>query len=225
MSAESPGKYSQLQDTFGGLSTRERLLILITGVVAIGLLGTLWFIEPAYLKIDNGNKEVRRLTAQAKALDIQISAIKADLEQDPNKTLNDRIALNRRDIRKLDEQLEEQTNELVPPSRMASLLEKVLAKSDKLTLREMRSIPPIQMLQLEEEDTAQTNLYQHGVMLTMQGSYFDIQQYLESIESLQWQFYWKKFSYRVTDYPLAEVDIELYTLSTSPAFIGVWDDD
>ena len=58
----------------------------------------------------------------------------------------------------------------------------------------------------------------------MEGRYFDIQAYLESIETLPWQFYWKKFSYRVIDYPMAEVEIELYTLSTSPAFMGVLDD-
>ena len=65
------------------------------------------------------------------------------------------------------------------------------------------------------------NLYRHGLMLSVQGSYFDIQNYLAKIEGLKWQFYWKRFNYVVADYPNALVEVELYTLSTSKAFIGV----
>ena len=65
------------------------------------------------------------------------------------------------------------------------------------------------------------NLYRHGVLLSLKGSYFDIQRYLTRIENLRWQFYWKRFNYVVTGYPDASVEVELYTLSTSKAFIGV----
>lgn len=224
MSADTVGWFQQLQNRFIDLSKRERVLILLTGLVIILLVGFLWFIEPALNKTNNAKKEARRLNAQVVGLEQQIAAIEAQLEQDPDKSVKDRIALNRRDLERLDLQLQAHTSELVPPGKMPALLETVLGKSDKLTLREMRSIAPTQLLKIEDEDTAQTNLYQHGVQLVLEGRYFDIQEYLESIETLPWQFYWKRFSYRVTEYPLAQVEIELYTLSTSPAFIGVWKD-
>lgn len=224
MSADTVGWFRQLQNRFIDLSKRERVLILLTGLVIILLVGFLWFIEPALNKTNNAKKEARRLNAQVVGLEQQIAAIETQLEQDPDKSVKDRIALNRRDLERLDLQLQAHTSELVPPGKMPALLETVLGKSDKLTLREMRSIAPTQLLKIEDEDTAQTNLYQHGVQLVLEGRYFDIQEYLESIETLPWQFYWKRFSYRVTEYPLAQVEIELYTLSTSPAFIGVWKD-
>ena len=66
-----------------------------------------------------------------------------------------------------------------------------------------------------------SNLYRHGVAITIEGRYFDIQQFLQNVEQLGWRFYWKKFHYTVSDYPTASVELELYTLSTSKAFLGV----
>jgi MSHA biogenesis protein MshJ len=87
---------------------------------------------------------------------------------------------------------------------------------------ELRSIPPTPMLSTEAKGSdAELNLFRHGIMLTLEGEYFDIQRYLQKIESLQWQFYWKKFDYTVSEYPMAKVQLELYTLSTNKAFIGV----
>lgn len=224
MSSDFSHKVVQLHRQFIHLSQRERLLITIAGLVAILLIGYLWFIEPVYLQTDNAKKEVNRLSAQAASIERQIAVIQEELKQDPDQSLKDRIALNERDIATLDGQLNNYTEDLVPANKMAALLERVLSKTSKLKLLEMRSIPPVQMLEVEDSDAVQTNLYQHGVQLVLEGQYFNIQQYLETVEEMPWHFYWKKFSYRVTEYPLAEVEIELYTLSTSPAFIGVWND-
>ncbi len=92
-----------------------------------------------------------------------------------------------------------------------------------LKLNELRSIPPVPLLlqQTEKSDEPKAGLYRHGVTLIFEGKYFDIQQYLENLESLPWQFYWKKFDYIVGDYPTASVELEIYTLSTNKAFIGV----
>lgn len=224
MSSDFSNRVAQVHRQFIHLSRRERILISVAGLVAILLIGYLWFIEPIYLQTDNARKESRRLSMQVTSIEQQIAVLQKDLEQDPDKSLKDRIALNQRDLEKLDSQLLQQTQDLVPANKMAGMLETMLSKSSKLRLLEMRSIPPVQMLDIEDSDSVQTNLYQHGVQLVLEGQYFDIQQYLESVEAMPWHFYWKKYSYRVTEYPLAEVEIELYTLSTSPAFIGVWND-
>ena len=44
---------------------------------------------------------------------------------------------------------------------------------------------------------------------------------LAELEGLDWRFYWKSFNYNVNEYPLATVELEIYTLSTNRAFIGV----
>ena len=85
----------------------------------------------------------------------------------------------------------------------------------------MKSIPPIRMMDINADSGEQVNLFQHGLLLVVEGDFFSIQNYLEEIESLEWRFYWKRFDYLVQEFPTAKVEIELYTLSTSKAFIGV----
>ena len=70
-------------------------------------------------------------------------------------------------------------------------------------------------------ESKQAGLYQHGVKLALQGGYFPIMQFLEKIEQSGWQFYWQGFEYQVSEYPTATLELEVYTLSTSEAFIGV----
>jgi MSHA biogenesis protein MshJ len=103
------------------------------------------------------------------------------------------------------------------------MLENVLVGSKGLKLIELQSITPISISlgQSQEGEEPIAGLYRHGVTLVFEGSYFDIQRYLEKLESLPWQFYWKKFDYLVGEYPTASVELEIYTLSTNKAFIGV----
>jgi MSHA biogenesis protein MshJ len=126
-------------------------------------------------------------------------------------------------IQNITNQLKAQTNNLVPANEMAGMLENVLANTEGLKLIELESLTPIPISlgQPEEGEESIAGLYRHGVTLVFEGSYFDIQRYLEKLESLPWQFYWVRFDYQVGEYPTASVKLEIYTLSTNKAFIGV----
>ncbi len=63
-------------------------------------------------------------------------------------------------------------------------------------------------------------VYKHTVVLALEGSYFNVITYLKSLENLPWKIYWHELDYSVTDYPKAEVLLEVYTLSTEEGFIG-----
>jgi len=70
-----------------------------------------------------------------------------------------------------------------------------------------------------EASGAEVLLYRHGLRITMTGSFFDIQAYLDSIEQLPKKFYWQVFDYQMQTYPTAEVVMEIYTLSINKEFI------
>jgi MSHA biogenesis protein MshJ len=153
----------------------------------------------------------------------QVTQLSDKLKTDPNDAVNARIDLLKREIYNITKQLEAHTKNLVPANKMAGMLESVLTGSKGLTLIELQSIAPVPILleQAEEGEEPKAGLYRHGVTLVFEGKYFDIQQYLETLEALPWKFYWKKFDYIVGDYPTAGVELEIYTLSTNQAFIGV----
>ena len=64
-------------------------------------------------------------------------------------------------------------------------------------------------------------LYRHGIKLKFEGSYFQLRDYLQQMESLSWRFFWQDFDYRLVEYPSSELEVEIYSLSTKRAFLGV----
>lgn len=226
MSTTPANRYQQLQIKFVELTERERILTLVAALSLIILGGFVLFIEPELNEWNKRKAEVQRQTTEVNRLDAQIEGLKVALQQDPNASIKARLEQLKLLISESDSLLAQQTEDLVPAHQMPTLLENVFAQFNSLKLLEMRSIAPTAMLVLNEDDSQSgVNLYQHGVQLTLKGTYFDIQQYLRRVEGLPYQFYWKKFSYQVGEYPDAQVQVEIYTLSTSRAFIGVMNNE
>jgi MSHA biogenesis protein MshJ len=211
----------QVHERFIQLSTRERALILCSGILLVLFVGYLGFVEPLLINISKVQQTEKRQSLESLNLSAQISALEEQAKQDPNELINQKLQRFVEIDQGLEQKLAQLTHDLVPATLMPQLLEKILVKSNKLKLIELRSIAPQQMIGADKGETMQSKLYQHGVVLKLEGRYFDIQRYIAEIETLPWHFYWKKFDYTVTQYPLAQVELELYTLSTNHAFIGV----
>jgi len=64
-------------------------------------------------------------------------------------------------------------------------------------------------------------IYKHGIELTLQGSYLDVLRYLAAIENIGVRFFWERVEYQVEQYPLGEVSIEVFTLSTQEQLLDV----
>ncbi|MFA3791457.1 MSHA biogenesis protein MshJ [Aliiglaciecola sp. SL4] len=222
MSQSLGNQYTDLRRKFSALTTRERALTFIAVLALILLGGYVILVEPVLDEWEREKMEIQRQSTEVNSLDGKTAILQKTLQEDPDAAIKARLKSVQRKISEADEMLNAQTANLVPASRMPILLEQVFEQFDQLKLIEMHSIAPAPLLKLEEEQAlTDVNLYQHGVQITLQGGYFEIQKYLEKVEALPYQFYWKKFEYKVEEYPDASVQIEIYTLSTSRAFIGV----
>ena len=227
MSSDVSKQLEKLDLKFYALSLRERNLVVVAGLAFILLVGFVSFIEPPLINADRASVQILSRENVLREMDQQIAQLENELRADPNIPLRQRLERIERQIAELDTSLDSFTQDLIPADKMPDLLDKVLSRSNQLKLVSMESIAPIQLLSAGDEAQMHNdiNLYQHGVRLILEGRYFDIQAYLEQLESLPWRFYWKVFSYDVVDHPDAKVELELYTLSTSTAFIGVGQDD
>ena len=67
----------------------------------------------------------------------------------------------------------------------------------------------------------QLRLYRHAIKIKLQGQYFQLKDYLTQLESLSWKFFWQEFDYKLKAYPVSELEVEIYSLSTAQEFIGV----
>lgn len=213
--------YESINTKFLSLSTREKALILLAMAGVILFAGYALVIEPELEKNQRVAQRMEQQRSDIVGLEDSIKQLEVELLDDPNKPLEAQREQLQTSLDALDVQLKNQTFDLIPPNEMSRVLDQVLSKVTSLKLVELSSIAPKTVVRTATQGGEQINLYQHGVRIVLEGRFFDVQAYLEDIESLEWQFYWRMFDYNVTEYPLARVEIDLYTLSTSDAFIGV----
>jgi MSHA biogenesis protein MshJ len=150
----------------------------------------------------------------------------------------------------LNNQLASESAGLIPPERMVQVIQDVLSRQrdvklvslhNKAVTSLVRSIDvqptpavatPISEDGTEEmpvEPTAETEPgeqemtgpFVHPVEIVVEGTYLDVLAYLQTLEKLEWRFYWKVLELETQQYPINRVRIELSTLSMDKDWIGV----
>ncbi len=207
-------------EKFAALSMREKVMVLAAGMVVIVLLLVTFFIEPALDELATVNQQLNSEQIRQQSLLQQQAAFSDALQEDPNAELErERVELEAQYAR-LQQTFTRQLGELVLPHQMPALIEQVFSQADGLQLISMRSLPPVNIF-AHRKDMQGVAVYQHGLSLTFSGSYFNVRDFLRSAEQLTSELYWRSMTYNVDSYPDAAVTIEVYTLSTEKAFIGV----
>ena len=241
MTAESPRGLSKAlnawQQKFDAMSLRERMMIAAASVAVTfflvnALLLSAWSRQNAGLKagIAEQRAESDRVSAQLKEMQARISS-------HPDAQARARIQEIEQKIAAIDAGLQSSAKQLVPPERMATLLEDLLKRNRRLQLVKMTTRPAEELLGRDaaaagspgaEQTSAaarsagsQNNIFKHGVELTLRGSYFDMLDYLAQIESLPWQMYWGQLKLDAREYNRPVLTLTLYTLSLDKVWLTI----
>jgi|GEM_PF-255334 len=244
-------KWQKYSNNFLTMSTREQYLIILTGLIAIIFITYSFFLEPILIKNSELHDQTTTLISTNKSIQSSISIYEEALTEDPNKTLNAQVLAYKKQLKQIDEKLLRLTSELINPIQMrfalidmlkvqkgVSLLSfellgaKPLMANDESTnnnnstdslVSNSESTTTINLNEnLDDSSKLSTvNLYQHGIRLKLSGKYFQLRDYLVQIEAMSWKFFWKDFQYKIKEYPLGELEIEIYSLSINEEFIGV----
>jgi MSHA biogenesis protein MshJ len=226
-------QWRKLAERFAALKPRERALVLL-GVVIGGAL-----IYDAVV--------FQSLQARKTALERQIAEARNKLKvaealMQTKEPVGDSHAVKRsyRDAlrARLDEIRQSMTSlqeGMVPPERMARLLEDMLSRTRGLQLISLRALPPrpyeprgtasaprsaARAVKPAPEESGRA-IFQHGFELTLQGSYRDLHDYLARLERLPWQMFWNRISVQTEQYPRLRVTITVQTLSLTKAWLIV----
>jgi MSHA biogenesis protein MshJ len=201
-------RWSQLAARVDALSQRERALVFAAALAVLGCLGQFAVIKP---KI-------------------------ADAQVDPDLLLRERLSAVRADSGRMDQGLRAMQSGLVPPERIAPLLESILRANGRLKLVSMQTLPVSALGDIgKDKDVAKADaakpddskpgannpdlLYRHGVELTVRGSYLDMVDYMGALEALPAQLFWGKAQLQVEQYPTVRLTLTLYTLSMDPKWM------
>ncbi len=209
-----------------GMSLRERALIFAAIAFALVSLINSFFLDPLLAQQKRLSSQVVQQQEKMKETQAQLGTLLQAKQADEHAPQRERIRQLREQLAQGDAYLKQTQGRLVPPERMADLLEQVLSKNARLQLVALNTLP----VSLFIEPTAdaatraaaqEKQIYKHGVQMTVRGSYADLLQYLTALEKLPTQMFWGMAKMNVVQYPNAELTLTLYTLSLDKTWLQV----
>ncbi len=226
-------------EKFTNISNREQYLIIASGLVAIIFILYSLFLDTPLQRIKQLNKNIMQTQQSNKNNVNSINVLEQALREDPNVALKRELSQYQAKLGEIDQQLLQLTSDLIDPIQMRYALIKLLKlqKGVKLLSFEVLPAQPVTKNSAEtsesesdrklsgaknvKAETSQLRLYRHGIKIKLQGQYFQLRKYLSQLEGLSWKFFWQEFDYQLKAYPVSELEVEIYSLSTAQEFIGV----
>jgi hypothetical protein len=206
--------YAEIEKSFNKLTLRERGIMFAALVICTFLITYFWIVDPATIDQRKIEANLNKSYQQEKVLDDEIEAVTQRLRLDPLKEINDKITFSESTLAQLNQQLENKLVKFIHAQQMPIALTKVLSKTPGVKISSLKSLPvKVFNAANEPKEAANALFYQHTLEITLQGNYNAIYQYLLNVETIKEKFYWHSMDYRVGKYPLAEVTIQIYTLS------------
>ena len=124
-----------------GFSLRERALIFAAAAFLVVSLIDSLFLDPLLEKQKKISAQVVQQQEKMKEVQAQIAALLQAKQADANSPQRERIRCLRQQIADGDAYLKERRDKLVPPEKMAQLLEQVLNKNGRLQLVALNTLP------------------------------------------------------------------------------------
>lgn len=210
----------RLSVRFDRLSLRERLLVGLGATALAGFLAYAAFLAPAELARTTHASELARKTGELAELAVQAQSLR-NQAADPDAAARARIDELRRQAGELDRHLGAIEHELVPPGRVADLLQRLLTPGQGLRVVGLRSLPAAELSEAKAGVQGTGGVYKHGVEITLQGSYAGLLDYLHRLEQVPERIYWERVSLRADAYPQSTMTVTVYTLSLDRAWLTV----
>jgi MSHA biogenesis protein MshJ len=234
-------QWQQALEKFEALSKRERWLVFLAGLVAIGTLLNMLLISPVTTKQKTLASEIAQSQTQMATLGEQLNLLKQNPQLDADTQNGQKIAQLTKDIQQQRRALTGMQHDLISPESMPEMLGGLLQKNTGIRLLAMKTLPSERILLKDNNgvatdkpagaeasteagdhaDNGQAAIYKHGVELTIAGQYFDLMRYVQALEHLPMRVMWSKADFRAKEFPQSELTITVYTLSLDKTWLSI----
>lgn len=214
--------WKTLSDKIDGMSPRQRgLIFAVAASIVVALVSSL-LIEPQLAKQKVLSRKTEQQQSEIKSIQAQLQAMAEVRKTDPDAANRAELESLRLQLVQLKASLQVKQQHLIPPDKIAGLLEEILSRNRQLQLISLRSLPASAVTGEEEQAAAiEKEFFKHGIEMTVSGSYFDLLDYMVQLEKLPWQMFWGKASLIVETYPISRMTLTLYTLSLDKAWLVI----
>jgi len=208
------------------LQPRERIMAFGAAAVVLVFLANSLVFAPLSRKEAALRQTLAQQAGAIEGVEADIASKARAYANDPNDALRKRLAALRAETERTSADLRTMQKGLVPPERIAPLLESILRANGRLTLVSLKTLPVTTLSDGAATPAAPAApaatppvvksadlLYRHGVELTVRGSYLDMVDYMQALETLPTQLFWGKAQLDAEAYPNVRLTLTLYTLS------------
>lgn len=221
----------QYADSIDAMPLRERVMFF--GAVALVLVTLLqvFLLNPVLSRRNQLSAQIAQQEAETNAIQAQVQALVRPNAPDQDALNRDKISSLRGQIAQYDRQLGEQQKQFVSPEKMAALLENIIAKNPKLQLLSLRNLPgtgPSTGAAVvtggapgHAQAAAPREVFRHTVEISVEGSYFDLLDYIAALERMPQRVFWEGFDLSVAQYPQSVLKLTIYTLSPEKSWLTV----
>jgi MSHA biogenesis protein MshJ len=220
----------QLKARLEALSLRERAMVFAATAAVIVFAGHALVLAPMFAEQAALRTRIAQQIEAASATDAEIAAKVQAFQVDPDAASRARLNGINQELGQLGQQLLAIEHGLVPPERIAPLLESIMRANGKLKLVSVRTLPvePLSgppgaaatqaaaaapAAAADPAADATPLLYRHGVELTVRGNYLDMVDTMSALEALPTRMFWGRAQLDVEEYPAARLTLTLHTLS------------
>ena len=214
--------WKTLSDKIDGMSPRQRgLIFAVAASIVVALVSSL-LIEPQLAKQKVLSRKTEQQQSEIKSIQAQLQAMAEVRKTDPDAANRAELESLRLQLVQLKASLQVKQQHLIPPDKIAGLLEEILSRNRQLQLISLRNLPASAVTGEEEQAAAvEKEFFKHGIEMTVSGSYFDLLDYMVQLEKLPSQMFWGKASLVVETYPISRMTLTLYTLSLDKAWLVI----
>jgi MSHA biogenesis protein MshJ len=242
MKQELLQQWIKLSTKLDAMTLRERAMVFAAVVASVLFLLYTVSAEPLLNKQKLLRAQIKQQQNQISGIDNEISAMAQGFVVDPDAATREKLQAVQHEIDTTSAGLMAVQKGLVAPNKIAPLLDHLLRGHGKLKLMSMRTLPvtglneaalpaqqasPAQQVPPAQAANAASApppkprelLYRHGVEIVLQGSYLDMINYMDALESLPVQLFWGKAKLDAQQYPNSRLTLTLYTLSLDPKWM------
>jgi MSHA biogenesis protein MshJ len=211
--------WKKLANKIDEMSLRERALIF--GMLALILVTVMLtvFLDPLFAKQKILSQQIVQQQSQIRGIQAQIQAMVEARGADPDAANRIKLDALKQQLAQFEAFLQGKQQQLVPPDKIAGLLEEILSRNRRLQLVSLQTLHASTLS--GKENASEKEMFKHGVEITIRGSYLDLLDYVIKLEKLPSQMIWGHANLSVENYPSERLTLTLYTLSVDKIWLVV----
>ncbi|KFZ28981.1 hypothetical protein IDAT_04705 [Pseudidiomarina atlantica] len=210
-------QWQQMQQKFVELPLNRRKFWLVLSVVFVCYLGLYVLLLPQWQSFQTEQVKIQQQQQRLSLLEQQLEALDIRLSGDPKAPLRRKLADLESQLQQVNQRLQNETN-YVSAADNRRLLQALLGSARDLSVKSAQALPAERVY--GDGEATEGAIYKHRLQLVVRGNYQQVFEYFQQLEQLPWSFYWQRMDYQVTEYPQAEVLLEIYTLSLERDYVA-----